>query len=151
MTDEGPQPRREWAEVVAEASAHVRDRDSAVEAAGELQKPRSRGPILAAAAVVLAGVVAWDFYMLSRPPEPAPPGEEVVDLRWFVADAVELIEAFRDENGRLPSRADLDEKLPAELEYEARGEGYVVALAGEANRVVYDGSVPLAGWVEGAP
>ena len=146
MDDPKPRPG-DWSEAVSEASAHVQQRKVAVEEATERQKPKSTGRLLAAAAVIFAGVIAWDVYVLMQPPEVPPPAEEAVDLRWLVADAVELIEDFRADEGRLPTRADLGDLLDEEFSYEIRGEAYVVGLEGEGTRVQYDGSVPLDEWV----
>ncbi len=148
MTEERKPAQPDWSEVVAKASEHVQERHVAAEEAAERQKPRARGPVLAVAAVAFAGVLAWDFYMFAQPPEPPPLEETTVDLRWLVADAVELIEGFRSENGRLPARADLGDLLPADIMYELRGDTYVVAAAEEGIRVEFDGSVPLQRWVQ---
>ena len=146
MDDPKPMPG-DWSEAVSQASAHVEQLEVAMEEATERQKPKSRGPLLAAAAVILAGVITWDIYVLSQPPEIPLPADEAVDLRWFVADVVELIEDFRAGQGRLPTRADLGDLLDPEFSYEIRGERYVVGLEGEGTRVEYDGSVPLDEWV----
>jgi hypothetical protein len=149
MTEERKPAQPDWSEVVSKASEHVQERRVAADEAAERQKPRARGPVLAAAAVVFAGVLAWDLYMFAQPPEPPPLEEVTVDLRWFVADAVELIEGFRAENGRLPARADLGDLLPADIVYEIRGDTYVVAASEEGLRVEFDGSLPLQRWVQG--
>jgi hypothetical protein len=149
MTEERKPGQPEWSDVVAKATDHVQQRDVAAEEAAERQKPHARGPIIAAAAVVFAGVIAWDFYAFSQPPEPPPPEETIVDLRWFVADAVELIEGFRSEGGRLPSRADLGDLLSDDIVYEVRGDAYTVAAASGGVRVQYDGSMSLRRWVQG--
>ena len=139
--------RPSWSEAVSQASTHVQQRKLAIEEAAERQKPKSRGLLLVEAAVIFAGVIAWDIYVYTRPQEIPPPAEEAVDLRWFVSDVVELIEDFHAEQGRLPTRADLGDLLDEEFSYDIRGEGYVVGLEGEGARVEYDGSVPLDEWV----
>jgi hypothetical protein len=101
--------------------------------------------------IVFAAVVVWDVYMLTRPPRALPPAEMVVDLRWFVADAVDQIETMRAESGRLPARAELSDLVAGGIEYEISGAGYVVALTDGGVRVVYDGSLPLERWVAGEP
>ncbi len=149
MTEERKPDRPEWSDVIAKAADHVQQRQVAAGEAAERQKPRARGPVIAAAAVVFAGVLAWDFYAFSQPLESPPPEETIVDLRWFVADAVELIEGFRSEGGRLPSRADLGDLLSDDIVYEVRGDAYTVAAASGGVRVEYDGSLSLLRWVQG--
>jgi hypothetical protein len=145
-----------WSNVVSEASRHVKERRAAIEEAQERQKPKSRAPILAAVVAVLVAVVAWDVYVFTRPPELPTPEREAANLRWFVGDAVNLIEDYRAETGRLPTRADLGDLLDDEIVYEIQGEGYVVIMEGERASVEYESGVPLEDWMafgdrEGGP
>lgn len=145
--DDPTSPKTDWSDAVSAASRHVRDRTAAIEEAAERQKPKSRAPILAAVGVIFVAVLGWNVYVLAQPPELPGPAEEALHLRYFVGDAVNLIEDFRAEEGRLPTRADLGDLLDAEIRYDAGEGGYVVGLEGEQVSVEYDGSVPLDAWV----
>ena len=137
----------DWSDAVSQASDHVVQRDRAIEEAAEGQKPKSKGPLLAAVALIFACVIVWDVQVLTRPPPDLSATEEALHLRWFVAEAVGVIEDFRDENGQLPTRADLGDQMDEEVFYAVRGEAYVVGLDGERITVEYDGTVPLDEWV----
>jgi len=141
-------PLPDLSEAVSRASVHVKERGVAAQEAAERQKPRSQAPALVGAAVIFAAVIAWDVYAFSRAPAPVPTDELRVDLRWLVADAVGVIEGFRIETGRLPTRAELGDLLAEDLLYEVRGDSYVVAVAEGALRVQFDGTVPLDRWVD---
>ncbi|MCH7990911.1 MAG: hypothetical protein IIC35_00660 [Gemmatimonadetes bacterium] len=121
-----------------------------LEAIQRAAEPQIEGTVVAAAAVLLAAVIAWDVHVMTRPQNMPLPADEAVDLRWFLADAVELIENFRAEEGRLPSRADLGDLLGDSFSLEIRGQMYVIGLEGAGTSVRYDGSVPLDEWVLGA-
>lgn len=136
---------------VSQATEHVQDRQSAFEEAAEQQKPKSSGTLLAVAGVVFLGVLAWDAYVLTRPPEVPSAAVQEEHLRFFVSDAVDLIEQFSAEQGRLPTRADLGDLLDEEISYEVRGEGFVVGMEGEGVSVEYDSRQTLADWMAFGP
>jgi len=140
----------DWSEALSESTEQAREHALAWKQSGAPQKRRSQGALVAAAAVLLAAVTAWDVHVMTRPQNMPLPADEAVDLRWFLADAVELIENFRAEEGRLPSRADLGDLLGDSFSLEIRGQMYVIGLEGAGTSVRYDGSVPLDEWVLGA-
>lgn len=146
MNDPKPTPE-DWSEVLSEANVDAREHTLAGEQAVARQRPKSQTPVRVAAVVILAGVIAWDVHVMTRPQEMPLPADEAVDLRWFVADAVELIEGFRAEEGRLPTRNDLGDLLAEPFSLEIRGQGYVIGLERAGARVEYDGSVPLDEWL----
>ncbi len=139
--------RDDFSDVVSNASNHVREREVAIQEAAERSKPKADAPRLVVALLILAGVVVWDGYALSRPPEEAPVAEQEEDLRWLVTDAVDLIESYRDEDGRLPAPGELTDLLDEEVSYTPQGAGYVVIAETESARVEYDSSVSIADWL----
>jgi hypothetical protein len=138
---------RGLSDAVSEATSHVQARAHVGEAATR-PHDRSRGRLLAFAVTMLGGVLALDAYVLTRAPAPLPPTEEAEDLRRFVGMAVELIEDFRAETGRLPSRGDLGDLLDPELFYRVADGSYVVGLEGEGVSVEYDSGTPLDAWID---
>jgi hypothetical protein len=142
-----PKESPDWSEVVDQAAEHVHKRRAAIQEAAEQQRPRSHGPTLAAVCVVLLGVLAWDVYVISRPPDLPSPAVEAENLRYFVVEAVDVIEDFRADQGRLPTRADLGDLLDEDILYQTRGTGYVVSAEGEGASVEYDSGMPLAEWI----
>ncbi len=137
----------ELSDAVSKASEHVRERKAASEEAAERAKPKSSGPRLALAMVVLAAVVAWDAYVLTRPPEGLPPAEQEVDLGWLVVDAVELIESYREDEGRLPTAVELRDLLDEAVSYRAQGGRYFLVVQSDDVRVEYDDSVSIDEWL----
>lgn len=142
-----PNPKPDWSDAVSQASEHVQAREVALEEAAEQQQPKSRGPVIAALSVLLVAVASWNVYQLLQPPSLPSAYEEATHLRFFVADAVDLIEDFRADEGRLPTHADLGDLLDEELIYEVRGEVYVVGMEGETTRVEYESTMPFEDWM----
>lgn len=139
--------KHDWSNVVSEASQHVQARAAAIEEAADQQRGAPRGAVLAVVGVLLAVVLAWDVYVFTRPPELPAPAVEAENLRYFVADAVDVVEDFRAEQGRLPTRAELGDLLDPEITYETRGNGFVVGAEGEGVSVEYDSRMPLSEWI----
>ncbi len=137
----------EWVDAVSEASDHVQERKTAAEEAAERAKPKASGLALAVASAILASVVAWDAYVLTRPPEGLPPAEQEVDLAWLVVDAVDLIESYREDEGRLPTAADLSDLLDEEVSYTTQGDRYFVVAVSDEVRVEYDSSLSIEEWI----
>ena len=119
----------------------------AADAAAEAQVKTPNTAFVATLAVILTLIMATDIYVAARSPEPLPPAEQEIDLRWIVADVVVEIEVFREERGHLPTASDLDGLLDEVISFERTGDSYrVVGDAGNV-RVEYDGSLPLEQWV----
>lgn len=142
MSDES-----KWADAVASATVHVKEREEAAREAEELAKPRSsrlRGVVLS---VILAVVVAWDVYTLTRPPEVLPPAEQTADLAWLVADAVELIESARGPGDELPSPTELADVLDEGVTFRPRDGGYTVVARSGETELEYVSRVPIGEWM----
>ena len=137
----------DWNEAIAQAQEHVEERGHAAEEAASRQKPKAQGPIIAAAVVVLVAVIGWNLRVLSQPPADIPVQEEV-HLAWFISDAVEAIEDFQADEGRLPTVEEAGELLEDDIVYESRGEAYAITVEGdEGTTVTYDSSTPLSDWL----
>ena len=137
----------DWNEAIAEASEHVEERGHAADEAAAKQKPRSQGPIIAALSVALVAVVFWNVRALSQPPADIPIVEEE-HLTWFVTDAVEAIEDFQTDEGRLPTVDEAGELLEDDVEYAVSGETYSLTLVGEDGlSMTYESSTPLNDWM----
>lgn len=137
----------EASDALSEASAHVRERKAASEEAAERAKPKSSGTSLVIALMILAVVAAWDVYGLTRPPAGLPPAEQEADLSWFVVDAVELIEGYRGDEGRLPTAVELPDLAEEGLTYTPQGDAYVVVVESDDVRLVYDSSLSIDEWI----
>ena len=120
---------------------------AAAQEAGARAAPKRRTQILVTLWLILAGVITADAYFFTRPPPELPPAEQEIDLRWIVAGVVDEIEAFRVEEGRLPTRAEFTDLLDEVVSYEVRGEAYVVRGQVDEILVEYDGSVLLDVWL----
>lgn len=137
----------DWNEAIAEASEHVQERGHAAEEAAAKQKPRSQGPIVAALSIALIVVGFWNVRALSKPPADIPIQEEE-HLTWFVTDAVETIEDFQADEGRLPTADEAAELLEDDVEYAIHGETYSLTLVGdEGMTMTYESSTPLNDWM----
>ena len=126
-----------WDDAVSEASKHVLERTQAKEQVAERQKPRAEGPKIAVLALVLLGVVAWNVHVLTGAPRAVPREDERQSLPWFVSDAVDLIEDFRVDMGRLPDNAEAIDLLDEDVVYETRGDGYFISVSGDRATIEY--------------
>lgn len=132
MTHEpSPQEPSDFQEAVRAASKQVEESREAVPGKAEGAKPLlTRPPVVAGVALAFAGVLVWNvFAFMGEPPPPAPAQEEtVLSANLFIA--AQSIEAFRRENGRLPS--DLKEVgLPTEsFRYRITGSDYELTAVG---------------------
>lgn len=136
-----------WNDALSEASQHVSARYAAEEEAAEKQKPKSQGPKLAVVTVLFLAVVAWDFRAWVAPPEPMPAAQERENLAWVVADAVESVEDFWVDEGRLPTPADAVDLLGEDITYVVAGDGFSITVEGDGERMTYDGSLSLEEWI----
>lgn len=137
---------RDWNEAIAQASEHVEARGAAVDDAAEKQRPRDSGPVLAAATLCLVLSLAWLGFRFQAPPEEVPINE-AVNLAWFLVDAVELVEDFRADSGRLPDPGEAAAMLDEGVVYSVSGEGYAVTVEDGDRTVEYSSDTPLDDWV----
>jgi len=144
--DQNEPKGRDWNEAITEASEHVEARGAAVEEAKEKQRPRDSGPVLAAATLILVLSLAWVGFRFQAPPE-AVPINETVNLAWFVVDAVELVEDFRAEAGRLPEPGEVATMFEEGTVYSAAGDGYTVTIDDGDRSIEYSSETPLNEWV----
>jgi hypothetical protein len=136
-----------WSDAVTDASQHVAERDQAKEEAASRQKPKAQAPKLAVGVLVLLGVLAWNVTVLTRPPDPIALPEVQASLVWFVADAVEVVEDFQVDEGRLPSQAEAADLLEDDVEYLPGGGGYAILIVSESTSVRYDSADDLEDWL----
>jgi hypothetical protein len=81
--------------------------------------------VLGAAAIVLAGVVAWNVFYFTRPADVFSATEIQANLAFSVVTTVSTLEAYRNRLGHLPpSLADTDLGADWGVEYELQGEDY---------------------------
>ena len=143
----GSRPDDGWTGVVAEASDDIAEHKAVASAVSEAQVRKPNTALVATLAVTLTVIMAMDIYVATRAPEPLPAAEQEIDLRWVVAGVVDEIEVFRQEQGRLPTAADLNGLLDEVISYEPTGDSYLVSAGAGELRIEYDGSVPLETWV----
>jgi len=150
MTDQGTTDG-DFRSVVSEASQAVKDRNAAQVEAAERQKPKARGPILAITTVLLVIVGVYDYVALNAPPEVPPPAEVAQDMRVFVATLAREVEAFRAQEGRLPTANELTAEglIEDDIDYVVDGDNYSITFVDVDVSVSYDGSVPVDTWVIG--
>ena len=136
-----------WEDTLADARQKIVVDKEAADAAAAAQVKKPNTAFVATLAVILTLIIVADVYVAARMPDPLPPAEQEIDLRWIVADVVVEIEVFREEEGHLPTASDLDGLLDEVISFERIGDSYrVVGDAGNV-RVEYDGSLPLDQWV----
>ena len=132
MTHEpNPQEPSDFEEAVRAASKQVEESREAVPEKMEGAKPLlTRPPVLAGVALAFVGVVIWNFFVFMEEAPPPPPTQEETVLPANLYIAAQSIEAFRSENGRLPS--DLEEVgLPTEsFRYRITGSNYELTAVG---------------------
>ncbi|GMV07060.1 MAG: hypothetical protein AMXMBFR53_33350 [Gemmatimonadota bacterium] len=140
---------RAYSDLVSDVLTDVDKREAAARAAAGPRNPRLRVWGAAALALVFAGLVGMNFWLLTRPPEGLPPAAQEVDLRYIVAGVADVVEDFREANGRLPTPGEMEDYLADddEVRYEVSGEHFRVTAQAEGVEVTYDGSVPLAEWL----
>jgi len=141
-----PSEDQRWAEVISEATQHVRTDGSDVR---ELSTPTIfrkvfLGALIGASAALLTGHLA----------KPAPASLSVMnqaaDLRIEAALLVRQIHAYWEERGKLPDPLVLTPYLEEGYEYQIvdQSQGrFVVRRAAAGVTVTFDGSLPLSLWV----
>jgi len=148
VTIENPNTGQDkFADAVASAAQHLQEREAAAEAASEKAKPKSRRGLLLLGLALLAVVIAWDWHALTRPPEPLPVAEQEIDLSWFVLGAVDVVEGYRAEQGRLPTAAELEGVLDPEVTYSPQDESYLLVAESNGATVEYRSELPLEEWI----
>ena len=147
MVPETP-PGSDWADAVTAANEHVTARSEAANEVSARNRARTHGPRIAIALVVLVSALAWDAWLWTRSPAGAALQNEVAQLAWLVADAVETVEDHRAEDGALPEASELADLLTGDVLYQPRDEGFSVSVDGADTRVTWDGALPLHEWLQ---
>lgn len=75
---------------------------------------------------LLALVVAWDAWMLTRPPTLPPCEEQAYALRQTAGAVAEEVLAILSAEGRLPAQAEVAHMLDEELTYQWVADGFVI-------------------------
>ncbi len=114
-------------DLVSEAQRHAQARDSAyAQPSDRAERPWTRWA-LALALPVLALVVLWNVRVMGAQTVP-PPDVEAVDLARTLRVAVDEIETFREENGRLPDVDEAEDFLPVGTRLVRLEDGYELVL-----------------------
>lgn len=153
----GPGPEKgtgqdKWSEALTDAVDHVKAKTEAQEK--QEQPPKDRRPFfLAAGFVILAIVWGFNIYYFTRPIPPLSPQEQMRDLREEISYMAQEVQAYFDEEGRLPTPAEVGFDTEEWLEYtvvSAEAGQYTISATEGTVSVTYDGTLPLLQWVEGA-
>ena len=131
-----PEGKRDWNELVKEASLHVEERR---EASAEFiyPSPRSgRRGFLTLASVILLGVIGFDVYYYAFSGRPSPEFEAVA-LQASLFMAQQAVETSLEETGSLP--ASLEEAGADEegLSYSPSAAGYTLTARGADHEFSY--------------
>jgi hypothetical protein len=103
--------------------------------------------------VVLVVIWVFNIYFFTRPIPPLSPEEQMRDLREEVSYMAQEIGAFYEDEGRLPTAAELDFETEEWLEYtvvDAETGQYAISATEGSVSVTYDSTRPLLPWVRGA-
>jgi hypothetical protein len=136
-----------WVEAVGDAAKHVTARDEAMAEAARRQRPQLHSPRLLVAAVVLIGVLCADIWLWTRDQPTEAAAQEREQLAWLVVDAVDAIEDFRAEEGRLPDADESFADLGEDVRYERTATGFAVTVEGDGPPLTFDGTLPIERWV----
>lgn len=132
---------------VQAATDQVRANPEKPEAESKPRRPfLTRPPVIAGVTVVFLGIVAWNLAVFFQPPAVPTPQEEAQVLPAGLFAATQSVEAFRQENGRLPMSA-AEAGLPeGTFQFHSAGDEYVLTAVGVAETEEYssaDGLTPL--------
>ena len=151
MTSQPPKHDASWHATISQAADHVDEGHSQL-ADVQARRERAEGESRIRRYVlmllpVLVGVVAWNVWAFTRPPDVPPDGDIALALRETAGALAQEALAMAAQQGRLPTPAELADQLDNELTYELRGEGFVVTNTDGVIQVRYDGSRPVDEWV----
>lgn len=138
---------RDLDQAIADASHHVEERGAAAQEAVQKQRPKDQGPLLVALTVLLLMSLGWVGVRLQVPPTELPINE-TANLSWFVVDAVEAVEDFRAEQGRLPDQSEASGMLDEGLVFTASGDVYTVSVDDGLRTLEYTSDTAIEEWVK---
>lgn len=148
MQDRKPKgPGHDWHGAVSDAVEDLAESESAVAAANARQRRGRAATYTLVALPVLVAVVAWNVWSFRRPPETLPDTEIAFALRQTAGALAEEVLALQEQQGRLPTSAELGGYVDDELTYALRGEGFVITNTDGVLKVTYEGPKPVADWV----
>lgn len=137
---------RDLDEAIADASHHVEQRGAAAQEALQKQRPKDQGPLLVALTLLLLMSIGWVGVRLQAAPSELPINE-TANLAWFVVDAVEAVEDFRADQGRLPDQNEASDMLDEGLVFTASGNAYTVSVDDGIRTLEYGSDTPIEEWV----
>ncbi|MFQ5536857.1 MAG: hypothetical protein ACE5GJ_05330 [Gemmatimonadota bacterium] len=150
MTEPGRTPSdKDWDGAVNEVMTKVAEHEAAVRAVEAGRPRRSRIWLLLFSGLAILGSAVFNVWYFTRPPPGLPPEVVTRDLRWEAWAVAQEVEAFREQEGRLPSPEEISEVMDEGVSYTADGEHYRIAVEDGDLRVVYEDTVPLDTWVAG--
>jgi hypothetical protein len=136
--------------ILSEAMNQVARDEAAIREMEARRRPKSRHGLLMGAIVAFTLVVAWNGWMLLRPPR-LPPVEQQICALMRTAGAIgEEVLAFRSSQRRLPGREELGHVLDDHLSYQRIGDGFSITHTDGRYAVTYDGSQPVSAWMAAA-
>ncbi|MFQ5535975.1 MAG: hypothetical protein ACE5GJ_00865 [Gemmatimonadota bacterium] len=104
-----------------------------------LRKPvLSRPPVVFALGVIFAVVVAWNVAVWRAPPAPLPPAVEEASTQVSLMVASQIVEAFRQEHGRLPATLEEAGLPPGTFSYRVEGDEYILETVDAAVDARFD-------------
>ena len=138
----------DWNDAISDASQHVADREQAGEEAAARQRPKSSAPRLIVTFVALVAVAAWNVQAYTAAPDPVPTQRARTGAAWLMADDIQAISDFAEEQGRLPDALEVNDLIDASVVYRPSDAGFTLASARQELGLVYDSQVPLEAWLE---
>lgn len=126
----------------AEAQSYIdaigdRDREEAARPAKEYRPRKSKVPLLVTLVLVVAGLTGWNVTRVMSQPEVFTPAEQEADAILSVLLAVDAIEEYVEENGRLPGTLEAIEADAEDLFYQADGTTYELRMAVGEEQIVH--------------
>ena len=113
----------------------------------EPRKPfLTRTPVMAGVGAAFLGVVVWNLFVFFQPPVAPTPQEEAEVLPAGLFTATQAVEAFRQENGRMPMTAEEAGLPEGSFEFHSAGDEYVLTAMGVSVTEEFrsaDGMAPL--------
>ncbi len=126
----------------AEAQEYIdaiveQDREDAARPAKEYRPRKPQTPSLIMLALVLAGLTAWNVTRITSEPALFTPAEREADVILDVLLAVDAIEEYVEENGRLPQSLEAIDADAEGLSYQADGTTYELREAHGVEWIVH--------------
>lgn len=127
VTESDSQGRKPIQDAVSQAERHALAQDEVYAASQRPGERRWTKAALVMAVPVLAVVVLWNVRVMRASLVP-PPEIEAVDLARTLRIAVDEVDTFVEESGRLPEAAEAEEFLPEGASLREDGEGYELVM-----------------------